>query len=121
MLLRDGRPELVYGTMGGEGQPQTQAALVTRMIDFGMTPQEAIDAPRWLYGRTWGADSNDLRREGRIPDEVVCGLARRGHPVKKVEDYTDVMGHAGAILVNQETGVLQGGSDPRGDGLACGY
>ena len=57
MLLRDGRPELVYGTMGGEGQPQTQAALVTRMIDFGMTPQEAIDAPRWLYGRTWGADS----------------------------------------------------------------
>ena len=104
MLLRDGRPELVYGTMGGEGQPQTQAALVTRMIDFGMTPQEAIDAPRWLYGRTWGADSNDLRLEGRIPDEVVCGLARRGHPVKKVEDYTDVMGHAGAILVNQETG-----------------
>ena len=121
MLLRDGRPELVYGTMGGEGQPQTQAALVTRMIDFGMTPQEAIDAPRWLYGRTWGADSNDLRLEGRIPDEVVCGLARRGHPVKKVGDYTDVMGHAGAILVNQETGVLQGGSDPRGDGLACGY
>lgn len=121
LLLRDGRPELVYGTMGGEGQPQTQAALVTRMIDFGMTPQEAIDAPRWLYGRTWGADSNDLRLEGRIPDEVVCGLARRGHPVKKVGDYTDVMGHAGAILVNQETGVLQGGSDPRGDGLACGY
>jgi len=121
MLLKDGRPELVYGTMGGEGQPQTQAALVTRMIDFGMTPQEAIDAPRWLYGRTWGKDSNDLRLEGRIPDDVAEELARRGHPVKKVEDYTDVMGHAGAILVNQRSGVMQGGSDPRGDGLACGY
>lgn len=121
MLLKDGRPELVYGTMGGEGQPQTQAALVTRMIDFGMTPQEAIDAPRWLYGRTWGKDSNDLRLEGRIPDDVAEELARRGHPVKKVEDYTDVMGHAGAILVNQRSGVMQGGSDPRGDGLACGW
>src|SRR6266581_2692497 len=48
-----GRPRFVYGTMGGEGQPQTQAALVTRLVDRGLGPQAAVEAPRWLYGRTW--------------------------------------------------------------------
>lgn len=121
MLLKDGRPLLVYGTMGGEGQPQTQAALVTRIIDFGMTPQEAIDAPRWLYGRTWGKDSNDLKLEGRISPSVVWELEHRAHQVHFVEDYAAIMGHAGAIRIDPETGVLQGGADPRGDGLACGF
>lgn len=121
MLLKNGKPLLVYGTMGGEGQPQTQAAIVTRVIDFGMTPQMAINSPRWLYGRTWGKASNDLKMEGRIPDEVLKELENRGHPVKKVEDFTDTMGHAGAILINQNSGVMQGGTDPRGDGLAAGF
>ena len=121
MLLKDGRPFLVYGTMGGEGQPQTQAAIVTRVVDFGMTPQEAVTAPRWLYGRTWGAASNDVKLEGRIPSGVVEELARRGHPVSVVEDFTDTMGHAGAILIDENTGVLQGATDPRSDGLAAGY
>ena len=120
MLLKNGRPFLVYGTMGGEGQPQTQAAIVTRVVDFCMTPQEAVTAPRWLYGRTWGASSNDVKLEGRIPASVVEELAGRGHPVKVVEDFTDTMGHAGAILIH-ENGVLQGATDPRGDGLAAGY
>lgn len=121
MLLRNGRPFLVYGTMGGEGQPQTQAAIVTRIVDFGMSPQEAVTAPRWLYGRTWGAASNDVKLEGRIPAAVVEELSRRGHPVRAVDDYTDVMGHAGAILIHPENGVLQGATDPRSDGLAAGY
>lgn len=121
MLFKNGKPLLVYGTMGGEGQPQTQAAIVTRVIDFGMTPQMAINSPRWLYGRTWGKASNDLKMEGRIPADVLKELERRGHPVKKVEDFTDTMGHAGAILINQNSGVMQGGTDPRGDGLAAGF
>ena len=94
---------------------------MTRVVDFGMTPQEAITAPRWLYGRTWGAASNDVKLEGRIPVEVVEELKKRGHPVKVVDDYTDTMGHAGAILVHAESGVLQGAADPRGDGLAAGF
>ena len=108
--------------MGGEGQPQTQAAIVTRMIDYGMTPQQAIDAPRWAYGRNWGADRNTVRLENRIPQDVIDELARRGHDVRvEPTAYTDVMGHAGAILIDQMTGVLKGGTDPRSDGLACGY
>ncbi|WP_353860825.1 gamma-glutamyltransferase [Azospirillum formosense] len=121
MLMKDGKPFLVYGTMGGEGQPQTQAAIVTRVVDFGMTPQDAINAPRWLHGRTWGAWSNDLKLEGRIPTAVVDDLKRRGHPVNVIENYTDAMGHAGAILIDPVTGVLYGATDPRGDGMAAGY
>ena len=121
MLCKDGRPYLVYGCMGGEGQPQTQAAVVTRVADFGMSPQDAINAPRWLYGRTWGATSNDLKVEGRIPPGIVDELRRRGHVIQVVDDYTDMMGHAGAIWVHPESGVKHGASDPRSDGAAAGH
>ncbi|MDR3097106.1 MAG: gamma-glutamyltransferase [Paraburkholderia sp.] len=121
MLMKDGKPYLVYGTMGGEGQPQTQAAIVTRVVDFGMTPQDAINGPRWLYGRTWGRATNDLKIEGRVPASVTDELKRRGQPVKVVDKFTDTMGHAGAILIDPATGVRYGATDPRGDGLAAGY
>jgi gamma-glutamyltranspeptidase/glutathione hydrolase len=121
MLLKDGRPYLLYGTMGGEGQPQTQAAIVTRVVDFGMSPQEAINAPRWLYGRTEGWLTNDLKIEGRVPASVTDELKRRGHEVQVVDKFTDMMGHAGAILIDPVTGVMHGATDPRSDGLAAGY
>lgn len=121
MLFKNNVPYLVYGTMGGEGQPQTQAAIVTRIVDFDMTPQDAINAPRWLHGRTWGASSNDLKVEGRVSQDIIKALIALGHPVKVVDDYTDTMGHAGAILIDSPRNVLFGATDPRGDGLAAGY
>jgi len=121
MVTRDGEPYLAYGTMGGEGQPQTQAAVLTRLIDFGYDVQQAIEAPRWLMGRTWGAESNDLSLESRISDEVMRELAARGQPVKPLFDWDDNMGHAQAIRIDPETGQLEGGADPRGDGAALGY
>ncbi len=121
MLLKDKKPFLVYGTMGGEGQPQTQAAIATRVVDFGMFPQDAVAAPRWLHGRTWGAASNDLKMESRIPQATLDEMKKRGHPVAKVDDYTDTMGHAGAIMIDPKTDLRYGATDPRGDGLAIGY
>lgn len=121
MLFKDDKPYLVYGTMGGEGQPQTQAAIVTRVIDFERSVQDAIEAPRWLHGRTWGASSNDLKVESRVHESVLNELIERGHPVNVQPDYTDTMGHAGAILIDPNTGVKYGGADPRGDGAAVGY
>lgn len=121
MLFKKEEPYLVYGTMGGEGQPQTQTALVTRIIDYDFPVQAAIEAPRWLYGRTWGASSNSLKLEGRINKEVVLNLQNRGHEVEVLDDFTDVMGHAGAIKMDEKTGVKFGGADPRGDGAALGF
>lgn len=68
-----------------------------------------------------GASSNDLKMEGRISQSVMDELAKRGQPVKKVEDYTDAMGHAAAILIDPETKMMYGATDPRGDGMAAGY
>lgn len=123
MLLKDNKPSLVYGTMGGEGQPQTQTALVTRIVDFKYTPQEAIEAPRWLQGRFLDLTqpATQLHLEGRVPDAVVGELRRRGHTVSMTTDFSDMMGHAGAILIDPSTLVLHGGADPRGDGSAVGF
>ncbi|GAA5112970.1 gamma-glutamyltransferase [Pseudonocardia adelaidensis] len=121
MLLKDGEPHIAFGSMGGEGQPQSQAAMVTRIIDFGFDVQQAIEAPRWLMGRTWGTPSRNLSLEGRICDEVVRELKRRGQPVQMVTDWNDNMGHAQAIRIDREQGFLEGGADPRGDGAALGY
>lgn len=121
MAMRDGKPYLAFGSMGGEGQPQAQAALMTRLVDFGYDVQQAIEAPRWLMGRTWGTPSRNLSLEGRISDETVRELKRRGQPVQMVTDWNDNMGHAHAICVDREQGLLEGGADPRGDGAALGY
>ncbi|MEH2509342.1 gamma-glutamyltranspeptidase [Nitrobacteraceae bacterium AZCC 1564] len=121
LLTRDGEPYLAYGSMGGEGQPQSQAALATRLIDFGYDVQQAIEAPRWLMGRTWGTRTRNLSLEGRIQDEVARELKRRGQPIQMVTDWNDNLGHAQAIRVNRVQGFFEGGADPRGDGAALGY
>ncbi|OME87291.1 gamma-glutamyltransferase [Paenibacillus sp. FSL A5-0031] len=120
MACRDGKPAVLYGTQGGEGQPQTQTAIFTRMIDYGMNPQQAINEPRWVWGRTWGEPTQELKIEGRVSADVLASLAQAGHTVKKVKDFDGIMGHAHAIM-RDEQGLLQGGSDPRCDGAAMGW
>ncbi|HUG47494.1 MAG TPA: gamma-glutamyltransferase [Candidatus Limnocylindria bacterium] len=121
MLLDGDEPRMAFGSMGGEGQPQTHAALLTRVLDFGYDVQQAIEAPRWLMGRTWGVESRDLSIEGRVPDNVLRELELRGQPVKVLADWDDNMGHAAAIRLDRDSGFLEGGADPRGDGAAAGY
>jgi gamma-glutamyltranspeptidase/glutathione hydrolase len=121
MMLKDGEPVLAYGTMGGEGQPQTQAAMLTWLIDFGYDVQQAIEAPRWLLGRMWGTWSRDLWLECGIPGETARELRLRGQPVKIVGQWDGSLGHAQAIRINRKNGQFEGGADPRGDGAAMGY
>ena len=118
-LFDDGRT-MPYGTMGGEGQPQTQAAVLTRYAYFGRSLQTAISAPRWLLGRTWGEESTTLKLESRIDSSVVRALASAGHDVEVVGAFDEVMGHAGA-LVRHPNGVIEGASDPRSDGGVAAY
>ncbi|SER18860.1 gamma-glutamyltransferase family protein [Sphingobium sp. YR768] len=110
----DGRI-MAYGTMGGEGQPQTQAALFTRYARYGMDVQEAISRARWLLGRTWGDQSTTLKLEDGFDDALYDALAAAGHDVERVGPLTATMGHAGAI-VRYADGRLDGATDPRSDG-----
>ena len=89
--LKDGRV-MVYGTMGGDAQPQAQAAVFTRIVTFGMDPQAAVAAPRWVYGRTWGQQSSTLKLESRFADDVFAELARRGHEIERLRDYDETAG-----------------------------
>ena len=118
MYLVQGQPRLVYGTMGGEGQPQTQAALLTRIVDRGLSPQAAVEARRWLYGRTWGEESpRSLSLESRFVPRSSSRSAR-GRDASVVEAWSDLMGHAQLIRVDADG--FTGGSDPRAEGGAVG-
>jgi gamma-glutamyltranspeptidase/glutathione hydrolase len=117
--LKDGRV-MLYGTMGGDAQPQVQAAVFTRVATFGMDPQAAVSAPRWVYGRTWGQASSTLKLESRFGDDVFVELARRGHEIERLKDYSEVAGHAHAIILRPD-GVMEGGADPRSDGTVAAY
>ena len=118
-VLKDGRI-MAYGCMGGDGQPQTQSALFTRHVDFRAPLLDAIDRPRWVLGRTWGAARTTLRLEPRFPDALIDALAAAGHEIDVLpEPYSDVMGHAGAVVLHPD-GTCEGAHDPRADGGAAG-
>jgi gamma-glutamyltranspeptidase/glutathione hydrolase len=106
--------------MGGEGQPQTQAAIFTRYAKHNMDLQAAISAPRWLLGRTWGATSTSLKLESRFDDTLIQALHEAGHEVEVLTEFSETMGHAGA-LVRHPDGQFEGASDPRSDGEASGW
>jgi gamma-glutamyltranspeptidase len=118
-VLADGRI-IAYGTMGGDGQPQTQAALFTRHVGFRQPLDRAIDAPRWVLGRTWATAHTNVRMEGRFDGNLVDRLISAGHDVELLaEPYSDLMGHAGAVVLHAD-GTLEGAHDPRADGGAAG-
>ena len=117
--LADGRT-MVYGNMGGDGQPQSQAAVFSRFAMFGDDLQVAVTKPRWLLGRTWGTMSVSLKVESRLDAAVVAQLRAAGHDVELIEPFSDFVGHAGA-LVRDGAGVISGAADPRSDGTVAGW
>jgi gamma-glutamyltranspeptidase/glutathione hydrolase len=117
--LADGRT-MVYGNMGGDGQPQSQAAVFSRFAMFGDDLQQAVTKPRWLLGRTWGTMSVSLKVESRLDEAVIARLREAGHDVEVIEPFSDFVGHAGA-LVRDPAGVVAGAADPRSDGTVAGW
>lgn len=117
-VFDDGRV-VSYGSMGGDGQPQFQSQIFTRLRN-GMPPDRAVDAPRFLLGRTWGEDSASLKLEDRFDPSVVTALRRAGHEVDVANaEYSDAFGHAG-MLVRHPNGRIEAAHDPRSDGGAMG-
>ncbi len=118
-VLSDGRV-MAYGAMGGDGQPQTQAAVFTRHVLYRVPLADALARPRWLLGRTWGSAITSLRMEDGFDGNALDRLLSAGHAVDALnERYSDTMGHAGAIILHPD-GLLEGGHDPRADGGAAG-
>jgi gamma-glutamyltranspeptidase/glutathione hydrolase len=121
MLLRDGKPEFVYGTMGGDAQPQIHVQLIHHVYERGSSVQAALDAPRFVYGRdSESAFADSVRVESRFDPAIVDGLRSRGHVVELLAAYDHGAGHAHAIAIDRARGTLAGGADPRADSLALG-
>jgi gamma-glutamyltranspeptidase/glutathione hydrolase len=119
MLLRDGDLIGPIGTQGGDVQAQVHIQLIADLIDNGMEPQAAIDAPRWISGGPNGP--NEVLLEQGFPDDTISGLAARGHGVTVIDAWNGGAGHAQMIMRDGETGELVGGADPRADGSAVGH
>ncbi|MDB9870441.1 gamma-glutamyltransferase family protein [Alphaproteobacteria bacterium] len=114
----DGRV-MPYGTMGGEGQPQTQATIFSRYAYQNLDLQSSIDKPRWLLGKTWGDESTSLKIENRFSRDTYDKLKSIGHNVELLGEFEEVMGHAGAI-VRHPNGLIEGAFDLRSDGSSIG-
>ena len=124
MAFRDGEPVIVGGTPGGDYQPQCGLQVLANLINYNMDPQAAVEAPRW-----WSFPGTDpasiktpfeLRLEAGMPESVGQELEGLGHKlVRRQQGVTD--GIVQLIIRDPQTGVLQGASDPRGDGHAAAW
>jgi oxamate amidohydrolase len=113
--LKDGRT-LVYGTSGGDAQPQVQAAVFSRYALFGEGLQQAVGAPRWVLGR----GSEALSVESRFDPELIEALRRAGHEVDLAAPCDSRMGHAGALCRHAD-GLIEGAADPRADASVAAF
>jgi gamma-glutamyltranspeptidase / glutathione hydrolase len=124
-LGRDGVPDMAFGVMGGDMQPQGHAQIVVNIVDLGMNLQEAGDAPRFYHTDdteptgTVMTDGGVLSLESGVPQDVRQALIRRGH--KLVEANGIVFGGYQAVHRDRKTGVYFGATESRKDGFAAGY
>jgi gamma-glutamyltranspeptidase / glutathione hydrolase len=114
MIFKDGKPYAALGLKGGHVQPQVQVQIISNLIDFGMTSQEAISAPRFNH-----IEGTKVGLEPEIAHSVKAELAGRGHQV--VVGNPESFGGAHAIVIDPDSGAFVGGSDPRKGGCALGF
>ena len=115
LVLKDGKPFMVLGTPGGSTIMTTVAQVIVDIVDFRMSIQEAIDAPRVHH--QWLPDRLMIEERG-LPRDVVDNLRAMGHAVHTREG---TVGLVEGILIDRKRGLLLGATDPRGYGEAVGY
>jgi gamma-glutamyltranspeptidase/glutathione hydrolase len=121
LALRDGRPAVVFGTMGGDGQTQFHLQVYTALVRYGLDIQAAIELPRWAHAAASAGAGETLLLESRFPEDTLTELAALGHTVARVGPWDSAVGHAQGIVVDAESGVYHGGADPRAEGAAVGW
>jgi gamma-glutamyltranspeptidase/glutathione hydrolase len=122
LVMKNGQPLMVLGSPGGDDQIMRTMQTLLNMIDFGMDVQQAIEAPRWST-RSFPASPfphtmypGDLTVESRVPEAVRQALVAKGHKLRVSGAWT--MGANAAIVVDQKTGFLSAGADPRTEAYA---
>jgi gamma-glutamyltranspeptidase/glutathione hydrolase len=115
-VLRDGRLFMVIGTPGSFGIMETTPQMISNVLDHGFSIQAAIEAPRI---RTF--EGTAISIEARVPESVRAELARRGHDLQLLEDWSFSVGGGQGIMVDPDSGARLGGADPRRDGYAMGW
>jgi gamma-glutamyltranspeptidase/glutathione hydrolase len=116
MIFQDKKVFALMGTPGSHGIMETTPQFMSNVMDFGMSIQAAIDAPR-----VRPMEGNKMIAEGRISKDVIAGLAARGHLVETLPDFTMAVGGAQGIMIDPDSGTFSGGADPRRDGYAIGW
>ena len=117
-LTKDGRPQMSFGVMGGNMQPQGHLQTLVRMLAHGQQPQAACDAPRWRFNQ-----GLEINVEAAMPKATVTGLLERGHEATVIDDSYQDFG-AGQFIWRLGDPAVEGyvaASDPRRDGQAAGY
>ncbi len=113
MVLDGDQPFLLLGTPGADGQTQTNMQVLVNLIDYGVDVQSAVDAPRWR-----SMPGGELLLENRFPLQTVDYLAKQGHHIEQLTEFSPFMGSAQAIKIDREQQLLTGGADGRR--MACG-
>jgi gamma-glutamyltranspeptidase/glutathione hydrolase len=116
LALRDGALAFTLGTPGGDSQPQSLLQITNNLLLFGMTPQEAVEAPRFR-----SQSGLTLLLEDRIPSEVREELESLGHQIRVVPGWTATFGGAQMIRVEPGSGTLTAAADPRREAYALAY
>jgi gamma-glutamyltranspeptidase / glutathione hydrolase len=114
-FMEKGDEHIGFGIMGGAVQPMAHAQFVSNYVDYGMTLQEALEAPRFFKNNAPGCD---VYIESRVPEQTLQQLSERGHEIRIGREYVETMGRGQAILHNSKTGMNYAASDPRADGAA---
>lgn len=117
-LMRDGEPQMSFGVMGGNMQPQGHLQTLVRMVDYHQHPQAACDAPRWRFNA-----GLQLNAEAAMRPDTVAGLQALGHQIEQLDDSYQDFG-AGQFIWRLGDTATEGyvaASDPRRDGAAVGF
>src|SRR5204863_4008076 len=116
MVLKDGQPFLALSTPGGDNQDQALLQVMLNIIDFGMSPQAAVEAPRFQTEHFYASFANHefiagkLNIEGRVPRETVEALTKLGHKMNVAGPWSN---GSAPTVIKMENGTLEGAADPR--------